>query len=150
MLTPEQIAADEATIQLATPTNTLFAINTDGALMYKYHRLETKADHHLEIVARTRWPLYVEEVKRLRAAIVAKLKDCRDVGDCSDAALMDGEYCSDECSALATLVDPKALADPPCKTCGGTKQIRTDEYCTGRMTEDYRPCPDCRPSKEKS
>ena len=38
----------------------------------------------------------------LREAIERKLADCREHGDCSDAALMPGEYCSNECVALAS------------------------------------------------
>ena len=30
-----------------------------------------------------------------------KLADCRDYGECNDAALMPGEYCSTECADLA-------------------------------------------------
>ena len=43
-----------------------------------------------------------EYTPALREAIERKLADCREHGDCSDAALMPGEYCSNECVALAS------------------------------------------------
>ncbi len=45
-----------------------------------------------------------EQAPEMYRAIIAKLKDCREIGGCSDAALMEGEYCSDECSAMALVV----------------------------------------------
>ncbi len=45
------------------------------------------------------------ERNALLEAAIAKLRDCRESGDCADAALMPGECCSDECAALAIAVD---------------------------------------------
>ena len=53
---------------------------------------------------------YINEensLDKMRAAIQGKLKDCRENGDCSDAALRKGEYCSDECAALATALESR-------------------------------------------
>ena len=41
----------------------------------------------------------------LLAACKAKLADCKRNGDCGDAALMEGEYCSDECAEMAAAVE---------------------------------------------
>lgn len=41
----------------------------------------------------------------LLVACKAKLSDCRENGDCSDAALMPGECCSDECAAMTAAVE---------------------------------------------
>jgi hypothetical protein len=43
--------------------------------------------------------------KDLLDAANAKLANCRENGDCSDPALLSGEYCSGECAALAKAVD---------------------------------------------
>jgi hypothetical protein len=40
----------------------------------------------------------------LLAAAKRKLLDCRDSGDCGDAALLPGEYCSNACVALADAI----------------------------------------------
>lgn len=45
----------------------------------------------------------------LLAAAKQKLAHCKKHGDCSDAALLEGEYCSDECSALASAIDKAVL-----------------------------------------
>jgi len=57
----------------------------------------------------------------LAAAAKSKLADCKAHGECADAALMDGECCSNECAALADalakakaagiLPDSKAVAE---------------------------------------
>lgn len=41
----------------------------------------------------------------LLEAAKRKLADCRETGDCSDAALQPGEVCSDECAALSAAID---------------------------------------------
>jgi len=46
----------------------------------------------------------LRDVAELVEALRATLEDCRRNGECSDPALLTGEYCCDECAALAVLL----------------------------------------------
>ena len=61
---------------------------------------------NLDFIAHARTDIsdLLESHEALLRAAKAKLADCRENGDCSDAALIEREYCSDECSALALAV----------------------------------------------
>lgn len=67
MLTPDQIAKDEGIIAKATSTEHWEAIRFRQDAAQLSHRIEVDGDDaDFAVAARTRWPLYVEEVKRLK------------------------------------------------------------------------------------
>lgn len=46
----------------------------------------------------------IAQAPAMYEALVAMLANCRSTGDCSDGALQEGEYCSDECVAAARII----------------------------------------------
>lgn len=75
--------------------------------------LQLKPSHE---ALRAKCAALAARLAELEQTVRAKLADCRENGECSDPALLPGEFCSDECVALdAAISAPVAVPDAPKK-----------------------------------
>ncbi len=112
-MTPERIAAAEERCAKATPGPWIVEPINDG----ETYQVTTAEDSGFSVICETPWvdepgdsgfiasartdlPDLLECRRVFVDAVTRKLADCRASGGCSDAALMPGEFCSDECVAL--------------------------------------------------